>query len=150
MVNGGNQDDDGATHGLHDTLASLHRSIKKAESIIKQESEDAGYSITHFEIDFPAQLGIGPQASGAEGTEGEADGGLKKGGAAKAAPEEKHAFLTLPRTRAVRPKGPIDPKRGFEDVARDLPESTIPKHHLSRLKIVLRKEISLADDSADE
>lgn len=146
MANGGNQDDNGATHGLHDTLASLHRSLKKAESIIKQESEDAGYTITHFEIDFPAELGIGPEASGAEGIGGEENGGPKRGAAAKAAPAENHAFLTLPRTRAVRPKGPIDPKRGFEDVARELPDSTIPKHHLSRLKIVLRKEISLADE----
>jgi hypothetical protein len=150
MVNGGNQNDDGATHGLHDTLASLHRSLKKAESIIKQESEDAGYSITHFEIDFPAELGIGPESSGAERIGGDENGGVKRAAAAKAAPEQSHAFLTLPRTRALRSKGPIDPKRGFGDTGRELPDSTIPKHHLSRLKVVLRKEISLEDDTADE
>ena len=141
-----NQNNDGATHGLHHTVASLHRSLKKAEQIIQQEAEDAGYSITHFEIDFPAQLQLGPDASRTKAAGGAENGGRTILEAAGDDREDDHAFLTLPKTKALKSKGPSDPKYGLEATADDVPESSIPEHHLSRLKIVLRKQINLAED----
>ncbi len=142
----GNQNDDGATHGLHDMVAALHRSLKKAEGIIREESEESGYSITHFEIDFPAQMHIGRDALEATGSEDAEDRGIARRKTKKKSLDKQHAFMTLPRTRALKSGGPLDSTEGFESPGRELPQSSIPEHHLSRLKIVLRKEIKLMND----
>ena len=106
-----------APHQLHEVVRALQRSLSKVEKELEAGEDETKFTVSHFEIEFPAELAVAPLKE--RGTRG------------LAATEAKdHATVRLPESKTI----------AEEEGAQTL-EKTIPDSNLSRVKVILRRSL---------
>ena len=99
-------------HYLHEVVSALERSLKKAEKGLEEEG-GTKFTISNFEIDFPAKFTTAPLGD---------DSGQNKD------ESEYHAVIEFPETSEIKQR------EGAASLNQSIRDS-----HLSRIKLVLNK-----------